>query len=78
MQKMGFDAAWIKLMMGCISKATYSILINGEPHGNITPTRGLCQDDPLFPYSFPMHRGFSWLVEKDRNYGRYKRSLYLS
>ena len=26
-----FCEAWVKLMMGCISTATYSILINGEP-----------------------------------------------
>lgn len=25
MQKMGFDVVWIKLMMGCISMATYSV-----------------------------------------------------
>ena len=37
-------------MMQCISKATYSVLINGEPHGYITPTSALSQGDPLSPY----------------------------
>ena len=41
MTKMGFCDAWVKLMMGCITTTTYSILINCEPHGNIVPTRGL-------------------------------------
>ena len=39
--KMGFCDIWVKLMMECITIATYSILINGEPHGHIVPSRGL-------------------------------------
>ena len=39
--KMGFCDLWVKLMMECITTATYSILINGEPRGHIVPSRGL-------------------------------------
>ena len=39
--KMGFCDIWVKLMMECITTSTYSILINGESHGHIVPSRGL-------------------------------------
>ena len=42
MTKMDFHLRWIQLMMMCITTALYSVLINGKPHGLITPTRGLC------------------------------------
>ena len=45
MVKIDFQDNLVKLMMKCITTASYLVLINGEPHGDIIPTRGLRQGD---------------------------------
>lgn len=41
MKKMGFGERWISLIMMCVTSMAYSILINREPKGAITLSRGL-------------------------------------
>ena len=51
--------------METVHTASYSILINGEPKGYITLSRGIKQGDPLSPYLFLLCvDGLSSLIKK--------------
>ena len=69
MERMGFNEKWISLIMNCITTVSYSVLINGVAQSYITPTRGLCQGDPISLYLFLLcSEGFTCLIlEATRN-----------
>ncbi|CAL9007199.1 unnamed protein product [Prunus brigantina] len=50
--RFGFDANWCDRIMNCISTASFSILLNGNPEGFFAPSRCIRQGDPLSPYLF--------------------------
>ena len=54
MRHLGLGERMVSLIMSCISTVSYSVLLNGQPVGNIKPSRGLHQGDPLSPYLFLM------------------------
>ena len=73
MVKLGFPEKWINWVMGCVTTPSFSILINGKPFGNIHPTRGIRQGDPLPPYLFLLcAEGFTSLLAKAKVNGHIK------
>jgi hypothetical protein len=65
MLKMGFADRWVDRIMQCVSTVSYSVLVNGSPFGQIIPTRGIRQGDPLSPYLFLLcAEGLSALVQQ--------------
>ena len=78
MAKLGFPKKWINWVMGYVTMPSFSILINGKPQGNIHPTRGIHQGDPLSPYLFILCvEGFTSLLAKAKVDGRIKGCFYM-
>lgn len=61
----GFSPTWIRWVMSLISSSFYSILVNGLPSRPFSPSRGICQGDPLSPFLFVlMAKGLSCFIKQ--------------
>ena len=70
MEKLGFCSKWVSLIMQYITSVSYSVLINRAAYGNIIPSKGLHQGDPLSPSLFLLYaEGLSAIIhEAARNH----------
>lgn len=57
--------------MTCVKRVSYALLINNQPSKLITPSRGLHQGDPIFPYLYLIcAKGLSTLLNKAETYSK--------
>ena len=74
MSKLGLPDRWIDRVKCCVTFASFSIRINGKAYGNICPSRGLRQGDPLSLYLFLLCvEGFKSLLTRAQDEGRIHR-----
>ncbi|KAH0735348.1 hypothetical protein KY285_011055 [Solanum tuberosum] len=67
---MGFHDTFVSWIMQCITTPTYKFNINGEIVGDVRPSRGLRQGDPLSPYLFILcAEGLSRLLNQAEEQG---------
>lgn len=66
MRVFDFSATWMKWIFQCISTVSFSILLNGSPHGFFRPKCGLRQRYPLSPFLFVLvTEVITWLIHRE-------------
>lgn len=67
---LGFHSRWVAWIMECVSTAKYSVLLNGQSYGFISPDHGLRQGDPISPSLFVLcAEGLSHLLNQASDNG---------
>lgn len=71
LHKLGFNDFFYQWVIKCVQTVSYSVVINGEATGYITPCRGLHQGDPLLPFLFLIcAEDLSALIQTEERVGR--------
>lgn len=66
LHKLGFDGVFCQWVMKCVQTVSYSVVVNGEATGYITPFKGLRQGDLLLPFLFLIClEGLSALIQNE-------------